>query len=361
MIVTASDLTELLKDYFNLGQLEGEIVTSAIIFAFAVIVGWTVYIVFRKYLTRWAKRTKTKIDDEILRNIRAPILLLAFLLGLYYGLQPLTFLKPYSEILTVAFTVAQILVVTFIVIRVVNVIISWYAERARREKRVSEHILFVLRQVIRAIVYMFAFLAILVAFQVDLSGLVVGLGVGGIAIALALQNVLGDVFSAFSIYFDRPFEVGDFIVVGEYSGTVRRIGIKSTRLQLLQGEELVISNRQLTTESIRNFKKLRKRRIVFKLSVAANTPLNKLKKIPVIVAEIIKNIELAEFDRIHFVEFGDFSLNFEGVYYMKTPNYVKYMDTRQEINFQIMEAFEKEGIVMPFPTQTIFLQESENS
>jgi len=101
--------------------------------------------------------------------------------------------------------------------------------------------------------------------------------------------------------------------------------------------------------------------VAFKLSVAANTSLEKLKKIPAIIAEIIKNVELAEFDRVHFVEFGDFSLNFEVVYYMKTPNYAQYMDIKQEINFAIMEAFEKEGIAMPFPTQTIFLQKSEHS
>jgi len=356
----ASSLAELLQDHFNLGQLESEIVASAIIFALAIIVGWIVYSIFRRYLSRWAKKTKTKIDDAIIRNIKAPILLLAFLVGLYYGLQPLSFLEPYSEIMAITFTVAQILIVTFIATRVINVLISWFAERARREKRVSEHLLFVLRQIISAIVYVFAFLAILVAFHVDLSGVVVGLGVSGIAIALALQNVLSDVFSAFSIYFDRPFEVGDFIVVGEYSGTVKRIGIKSTRLQLLQGEELVISNRQLTTTSIRNFKKLKKRRVTFKLSVAANTPLEKLKKIPSIVAEIIKNVELTEFDRVHFIKFGDFSLDFEGVYYLKTSNYVKYMDTRQEINFAIIEAFEKEGIVMPFPTQTVFLQKADD-
>jgi len=356
-----ASLAELIQDHFNLGQFESEITASVIIFSLAVVVGWTVYLIFRKYLSKWAKRTKTKIDDEILRNIRTPILLLALLLGLYYGLEPLTLLKPYADTLATMFTIAQVLIVTYIVVKIVDVLASWFAERARGEKRVSEHILFVLKQIIRAVVYIFAFLAILVVFHVDLSGVVVGLGVGGIAIALALQTVLGDVFSAFSIYFDRPFEVGDFIVVGDYSGTVKKIGVKSTRLQLLQGEELVMSNRQLTATSIRNFKKLRKRRVVFKISVAANTPLEKLKKIPSIVAKIIKDIELVELDRVHFVEFGDFSLNFEVVYYLKTPNYDKYMDIRQEINFAIIEAFEKEGIVMPLPTQTILLQTSESS
>jgi len=349
-------LAELLRDYLNLGQLESETVAAAIIFALSVIVGSTIYLAFKRYLSRWARGTKTRIDDEILRNIRAPVLLLAVLLGLYYALDSISFLSPYSEMISIAFTVSQILIATFIITRIINVITSWFAERAKRESRVSEHILFVLRQIVKAAVYVFAFLAILVAFNIDLSGVVVGLGVGGIAVALALQNVLSDIFSAFSIYFDRPFEVGDFVVVGDYSGTVTKIGIKSTRLQLLQGEELVISNRELTTTSLRNFRKLKKRRVVFKLSVAPDTPLEKLRSIPRLVEEIIRSVELAEFDRIHLTGFGDFSLSFEVVYYMKTSDYNKYMDTQQEINFRVIESFQKEEIVMPFPTQTILIQ-----
>ncbi|MCW3993646.1 MAG: mechanosensitive ion channel family protein, partial [Candidatus Bathyarchaeota archaeon] len=157
------------------------------------------------------------------------------------------------------------------------------------------------------------------------------------------------------IYFDKPFEIGDFIVVGDYSGTVKQVGIKSTRLQLLQGEELVISNKELTTASVRNFKKLKKRRIIFTLGVTYDTPLKKLQKIPEMISKIIEKMELAELDRVHFKKIGDFSLNFEVVYYLKVGDYVKYMDTQQEINFAIIEAFEKEGIEMAFPTQTIFL------
>jgi MscS family membrane protein len=354
-------LAELLRDLFSFGQLESEIAAAIIVFTSAVAIGWAAYMVFSRYFSRWAKNTKTQLDDDILRNIRAPVLILAILIGLFYALDSLTFLGVYSEVIATAFTVAQILVVTFIITRVINVLVKWFAQRAKREERVSEHLLFVLRQIIKAVVYVFASLAILVAFKIDLSGAVVGLGVGGIAIALALQNVLSDVFSAFSIYFDRPFEVGDFIVVGNYSGTVRKIGIKSTRLQLLQGEELVISNRELTTTSLRNFKKLKKRRVVFKLTIAADTPLEKLRKIPSMIKGIIEGVEQAEFERVHLVEFGDFSLNFEVVYYMKTPDYDRYMDTQQEINFGILEIFEKESIAIPFPTQTILLHEEPHS
>jgi small-conductance mechanosensitive channel len=352
----ASNLAELFQNYFNLSQLESEITAAIIIFALSVIIGWTIYLIFRKYFSRWAKRTKTRIDDEILSNIKAPILLLATLLGVFYALNTLSFLSPYSHILEITSTVTQVLIATFIITRVINVLTNWFAKRAKREKKVSKHLLLVLKKIIQAVVYIIAFLAILVAFKIDLSGVIVGFGVGGIAVALALQNVLSDVFSAFSIYFDRPFEVGDFIVVGDYAGTVKRIGIKSTRLQLLQGEELVISNRELTTTSLRNFKKLEKRRVLFMLSVAADTPVEKLKKIPQLVQKIIDEIELADFDRAHFTEFGNFTLNFQIVYYMKTSDYNEYLDAQQKINLEIIEPFEKEGIIMPFPTQTIFVQ-----
>jgi small-conductance mechanosensitive channel len=320
-------------------------------------IGWIIYSIFKRYLVHWAKGTNTKIDDQILKNIKAPIIFLSMLLGLQYGLQPLSFLFPYSETLSQLFSVAQILVGTFIVFRVLNVLVGWFSERAKSEKRMSEHLLSVLKQIIRGIVYIFAFFAILSVFKVDLSGIVVGLGVGGIAIALALQNILGDAFSAFLIYFDRPFEVGDFITVDDYSGTVKKIGIRSTRLQLLQGEELIMSNTELTSTSIQNFRKLEKRRVVFKFGVAATTSLEKLKKIPGIIERIIRNVSGVDFVRVHFAEFGDFSLNFEVVYYIKTSDYTKYMDARQQINFAVMEAFEKENIIMPYPTQTIFLEQ----
>ncbi len=355
-----------LAEFFNeqLGKigidtspLIGEIIVSIMIFAIFIILGWIVYRIFERYFTKWAKKTKTNLDDEILANIKKPIYFFVILVGAYYGLEFLSILEPYSTEVAFTFSIVEILLIAFIITRVVNVVITWYGEK-RAKKQMSEHILFVLKKIINAVVYLFAFLVILAVLKIDLSGIVVGLGVGGIAIAFALQNVLSDAFSAFSIYFDKPFEIGDYIVVGDHSGTVKKIGIKSTRVQLLQGEELVLSNSVLTTSSVRNFKKMRKRRISFSFGVTYATPTNKLKKIPDIIRDIIDGDKLEyvdKIDRVHFTEFGDFSLNFNIVYYLKTKDYAKYMDTQQEINFAIKEAFEKEGIEMAFPTQTIFL------
>ena len=348
-------LSDLLQQYVGLSQIVSEIIAFALIFALALVIAWIGHSLFKRYLCRWAKKTQTNLDDEILRNIRAPIFLLAILFGLYYGLVGIASLQAYSEEFATAFTVGQILVVTFIITRITNVLISWYAEESvKRGKHISNHILFVLKKVVQVVVYTFAFLIILWVFDINLSGVVVGLGVGGIAIALALQNILSDALSAFSIYFDRPFEIGDFIVIGDYAGTVTKIGIKSTRVKLLQGEELVISNKELTSKSVRNFKKLEKRRIVFTVKVICDTSVEKLKKIPKIVAKIIKETDLAELDRVHFREFGDFSLDFEVVYYIATGDYTKYMDIQQQINYGILEEFEKENIEMAYPTQKIY-------
>jgi small-conductance mechanosensitive channel len=328
----------------------------------AVTAAWIGHALFKRYLVRWAAKTESKVDDEILRNIRAPIFLFAVLFGVYYGLEGLTILDAYEGLFAQLFTVAEILVVAFIITRITNVLISWFAEDSVKHGRnVSNHLLFILKKILQGVVFAFALFAILAVFDVDLSGLVVGLGVGGIAIALALQSILSDAFSAFSIYFDRPFEIGDFIVVGDYAGTVNKIGIKSTRVQLLQGEELVISNKELTSQSVRNFKKLDRRRIAFDIKVTYDTPIEKLKKIPDIVSEAAEKIEALSLDRVHFKQFGDFSLDFEVVYYIETGDYNRYMDLQQALNYGIMEGLEKEGISMAFPSQTIYYAKDAKS
>ena len=347
-------LSNLLQQYLGLSQIVSEIIAFALIFTLAIVIAWIGHSLFKRYLCRWAAKTETNLDDEILRNVRAPIFLLAILFGLYYGLTGIASLQAYSGDLATAFTVGEILVVAFIITRITNVLISWYAEqRVKREKNVSNHILFILKKALQVVVYVFALVIILGVFGQNLSGVVVGLGVGGIAIALAIQNILSDALTAFSIYFDRPFEIGDFVVVGDYGGTVTKIGIISTRIQLLQGEELVISNKNLIATSVRNFKKLKKRRIVLTLKVIAETPVEKLKKIPEIIANILKDVKLADLDRVHLKQLGDFSIDFEVVYYIKTGDYNKYMDIQQEINYGILEDFAKEQIELAYPTQKI--------
>jgi small-conductance mechanosensitive channel len=191
---------------------------------------------------------------------------------------------------------------------------------------------------------------------IRVSALVTGFGIGGVAIALASQSILGDLFSYFIIFFDRPFELGDYIVVGEFRGTVENIGIKTTRLRSLDGEELVFSNTDLTGSRVRNYKRMNLRRVVFRLNLPHQTPLNKLQEIPRLLETIIREQQQASFDRAHLAELGASTLIFEVVYYVLNNDYNRYMDIQQAINFRIKAEFTQRNIELAYPAQTIFLQ-----
>ena len=191
----------------------------------------------------------------------------------------------------------------------------------------------------------------------NVAAVVAGLGIGGIAIALAAQTILGDLFNYFVIFFDRPFEEGDFVVFDDYLGVIENIGIKSTRIRSLSGEQIVISNSNLTGSRIRNYKRMSERRILFKLGIVYDTPLEKVKKIPDMIRKIIEKMPNTRCDRAHFKEFGDYSLNFEMVYYVISPDYNKYMDIQQAINLEIFQAFKDEAIEFAYPT-SVELQKS---
>ena len=190
---------------------------------------------------------------------------------------------------------------------------------------------------------------------VKITALVASLGITGIAVALAVQNILSDLFASLSIVLDKPFVIGDFIIVDTYLGTVEHIGLKTTRVRSLSGEQLVFSNNDLLKSRLRNFKRMAERRVVFSIGVTYQTPAEKLRQIPVTIRQIIESQETVRFDRAHFQGYGDFSLKFEIVYYVLDPDYARYMDIQQAINLAIYEAFEKEGIEFAYPTQTLYV------
>jgi small-conductance mechanosensitive channel len=190
---------------------------------------------------------------------------------------------------------------------------------------------------------------------VDITALVAGVGIGGIAVALAVQNILGDLFASLSIVLDKPFVIGDFIVVGDLMGTVEHVGLRTTRVRSLSGEQIVFSNDDLLNTRIRNYKRMAERRVVFAVGVTYQTPREKLSEIPAIIRECIEAQEPTRFDRSHFKQYGPYSLDFETVYYMLDPDYTKFMDTQQAVNLALHERFEEQGIEFAYPTQTVFV------
>lgn len=203
------------------------------------------------------------------------------------------------------------------------------------------------------VVWALVLLSILANVGVDVTALVAGLGVGGIAVALALQNVLGDLFASVSILLDKPFVVGDFISVGDFQGTVEAIGLKTTRVRSLGGEEIVFANNDLLTSRVRNFKRMQERRIVLSFGVTYDTPVAKVERIPGMVRQIVEPLEGVRLDRAHFSGFGESSLDFEVVYFVDVPDFQVYMDRQEAINLALLRRFTQEKIDFAFPTRTI--------
>jgi len=306
---------------------------------------------------RASKKTKNKLDDlivEFLLGIKWPFFVF---IGLYLSLKTLVL----PELIMKALDYLLIIFIAFYagkgLVSVINHFVNKEVnKRENKEDPESTSMVKFFGTILKIAVWSVALLMVLGNFGIEITPLIAGLGIGGIAIAIALQSVLGDLFAAFAIYFDKPFKDGDFIIIGNDLGTIKHIGIKSTRIETLQGQELVVSNSELTNIRINNYKQMKKRRVVFTFGVEYSTPLTKLKKIDEIIKKVVKEVKHVELDRVHFKEFGDFSLNYEIVYYVDSPDYNKYMDVQEEINFKIKEAFEKEKIVFAFPTQTLFVE-----
>lgn len=191
------------------------------------------------------------------------------------------------------------------------------------------------------------------ALTVPVTSLIASLGVGGIAVALAAQNVLGDLFASIAILLDKPFVVGDGIQVGDFNGTVEKIGVKTTRLRSVNGEEIVMGNSDLISSRIRNFKRLQERRVITQIGVEYDTPVATLRDIPQMLKEIVAKVPDTRFDRAHFTGFGDSALKFELVYFAQKLDYGAMMDMQQAVNLEILARFEREKIQFAFPTQTM--------
>ncbi|HEY0679752.1 MAG TPA: mechanosensitive ion channel family protein [Chitinophagaceae bacterium] len=311
--------------------------------------------VILKRVKAWAGRTENTFDDFAVHILERAILPMLYLGGVYAGLSYLQFPPRIDRILRVAFMVAA----TFFVLRFISAFIHFSLRRMIRHhenKEAKEKQLKGILFIINAVIWVVAFVFVLDNIGYDITAVITGLGVGGIAIALASQVILGDLFSYFVIFFDRPFEIGDFIQVDDKMGTVEYIGIKTTRLRALSGEQLIFSNTNLTNSRVHNFKRMQTRRIQFGLGVVYHTSAEKVKRVPEIVKEIIQSIPDLKFDRGHFAGYGDFSLKFDFVYFVNSPDYNFYMDKQQAIYLAIFDSFEKEGIEFAYPTQEVLLK-----
>ncbi len=305
-------------------------------------------------------RTKTDVDDVIIGAIKGIRPMAYTLVALYVALQFFALPALVSKILigVVYF------VVVYQLIEIALCFIQYGTQRflekdedgggiADPNTATASHMVTLIA---RVALWAFGTIFVLSNMGIEVTSLIAGLGIGGIAIAFALQGVLSDLFASFSLYSDKPFRIGDFIIIGTDSGTVEKIGIKTTRIRTLQGEELVVSNTELTTARVQNFKKMEERRGVIQFGVTYETPHEKVKEINGVVARIFESIDGARLDRTHFTTFADSALLFDVVFYSESAVYGDFLDIQQAFNFELMSRFAEMGVEFAYPTQTLYMK-----
>jgi small-conductance mechanosensitive channel len=329
-------------------------INSAIVVVATLVIYWILRSLIRFISNRIARYSEhrhvraTAILVEILRSTSQTLLLIfSLLIALKFVDLPSTWSNTISHGWFLAFIV-QLALWIDCGIRL------WLQSLLRDPLHVRNPVTTVILGILlRILVWVMMVLAILSNMGINITALVASLGVGGIAIALAIQTVLSDVFASLAIGLDRPFEHGDFVVFGDIAGSIEHIGLKTTRLRSLSGEQIVCSNTILLQQTIHNYKRMQQRRIVFKFGISYATSSKQVREISTLVKDIIQGIEMTRFDRAHFLAFDDSKLTFEVVYFVLDADYNKYMDIQQEINLQLMAALEERNVRFAFPIRQV--------
>ena len=307
--------------------------------------------VIRARYARMAATPQTELLELPLRIASRTAVMFLLLVAFFAGAQALELPKAPAKLLLTLVTIAAFWQVG---IWATAGVVGWLDQRQKHSlqtDRAAVGTLNVIGFIVRAVIWALVLLLTLDNLGINITALVAGLGIGGIAIALAVQNVLGDLLASLSITLDKPFVVGDAVTVGDFSGTVEQVGVKSVRVRSVNGEQIIMSNADLLSSRIRNFGRLRERRVVFTLNLALDSPPDRLKKIPAELRGIIESEQDIRFDRSHFSRIGAAALEFETVYYVTTSNYTRYMDIQQSINLHVIELLERENLNLAVPVQ----------
>ena len=310
--------------------------------------------VFKKILPRLANKTKSNFDDFIIREITNLIFPLGSIAVLFLAERKLQLPgglnRPYELILTIAAAVVFVRLINRLGIRLLE-------DLARHSGREDiEQLVRTLFPLLKSLTWIVVSLIVLQSQGVKLTVIWGLLSAGGIGLGLALKEPAQELFAYLMILIDKPFTIGQFIAVDSVSATVEKIGVRSTHLRSLRGEIVVINNSTLTSSNIENFATMQQRRMIYSIGVTYQTTADQIQSIPTTIQTIIENTNHTIFNRCHFTTFGDYSLNFEIVYYIDNRDYTLAMDIQQSINLSIMRKFEEQGIEFAFPSQTLYLE-----
>jgi small-conductance mechanosensitive channel len=352
------ELINTLKDFQLAGNSGWEYTQSLLWFVGLMIVFKIFKLVILARLNDLSEKTKSDIDDfaiKMVKELKPPFYLI---IAFYIAIRPLTLNELVGKVVFGLFIIVLIFQAILIAQKIIDYILERKilkniedAEDAQNKRAVIK----LLSKIVKIVLWAIGILMVLSNLGVDVTSLMAGLGVGGIAVAFALQGVLGDLFASFSIFIDQPFKVGDYVQAGTESGTIKKVGMKTSRIKTLSGEELVVPNVDIGSARVRNFSRMEKRRIKYDIGVVYGTSSKKLKEIPKIIEEIVKKEKDATFGRVRFTTFGDFALIFEVLYHINESDFDLYLEVQERINLGIYEEFEKNKIEFAFPTQTLHI------
>ncbi len=310
-------------------------------------------VVLRRFLPRFSRRTSSDFDDFVLRALSDAVLPFGIVVTLLIIKTNLGLPNDVAR----AYDVVLRIVGSIVLIRFINRIgIRFLQSVARRSDSDLEQLFKNIQPLIRAIIWIVGALVLFQSLGVQLAAIWALLSAGGIGVGLALKEPAQELFAYLMILLDKPFTVGQFINVGSTFATVEKIGVRSTHLRSLRGEAVVMNNSALTHTTLLNFADMERRRMIYSLGVTYSTSVEQMKAIPAWVEQIIEVVPNTSFDRCHFTEFGDSSLNLELVYYIDTRDYTTALTAQQAVNLGIMECFAREGIEFAFPSRTLYLE-----
>jgi small-conductance mechanosensitive channel len=315
----------------------------------------TALLILRPLVRRYAERTRKTERREFLeiptQVLSRTTLLFLLAVSLYFALRSLEIGEGLTRVINSVITITAFVQFGLWAAAAVHAWID--RRRTTAADRAVVGSLSIISFIAGVVIWALVLLATLDNLGVNITALVAGLGIGGVAVALALQNVLGDLFASLSIALDRPFVVGDFLALDTFLGSVEYIGIKTTRLRSLDGEQIILSNSDILKSRVRNYGRMVERRVQFATRASYTTPVDVIERIPPIIREAIEAQKQTRFDRSHFLKHGDAALEFETVYYVLTADYNQFMDIQQAINLRIHRKFQELGVDFAIPTQKL--------
>ena len=306
-------------------------------------------------IKKFTGRTTSELKDAIVAGAEKFILPFLLFTVSYAIIDQLNFTTHTEHILKVAIAVITAYYFIRFINHVIHLSVLLYMQRKEESTERITHLSGILI-VVKALIWIAGILMLIENLGYNITTIITGLGIGGIAIALAAQNILTDLFSYFVIFFDKPFEIGDTISVNNITGTVEHIGIKTSHIRVFTGEQLIMPNTELVKSTIKNIKRLQRRGILFKINVTYDTAKEKLALIPALIKEILDKQEHASLDRCHLTTLNDFSITYDCLYFIDSSDFKLYLDIQQNIYLEMINVFAAQGIDFAFPTQTVILQ-----